>query len=50
MDQMLAQKLDINKTMNDEFSPVLEICTSHLLSLYEHPEAPRFGWTTCVGR
>ncbi len=43
MDQMLARKLDINKTMTDEFSPLLEVCTSRLLALYEHPEAPRLA-------
>ncbi|UCH47171.1 MAG: hypothetical protein JSU95_13875 [Betaproteobacteria bacterium] len=43
IDQLLAQKLDINETMNDEFSPVLEVCTSRLLTLYEHPDAPRLA-------
>jgi ankyrin repeat protein len=43
MDQMLSQKLDINKTMNDEFSPVMEVCTSRLLTFCEHPEAPRLA-------
>jgi ankyrin repeat protein len=43
MDQMLTQKLDINKTINDEFSPVLEVCTSRLLAFCEHPEAPRLA-------
>jgi hypothetical protein len=43
IDFVLGQGLDINKTMNDEFSPIMEICTSRLLFLYEHPDAPRLA-------
>ena len=43
IEQMLEQKLDINETMNDEFSPLLEVCTSRLLTFCEHPEAPRLA-------
>ncbi len=43
IEALLGQGLDINKTMNDEFSPIMEVCTSRLLFLYEHPDAPRLA-------
>lgn len=50
VDSLLEQGLDINKTMNDEFSPILEVCTSRSLSLYEHPEAPRLAGQYAAAR
>jgi ankyrin repeat protein len=43
MKDVLEQGLNINKTMCHEFSPILEVCTSRLLSTYQHPDAPRLA-------
>jgi hypothetical protein len=50
MEDLLKQGLNINKTMNHEYSPILEVCTSRSLFLYQHPQAPRLAGQYAAAR
>ncbi len=43
MEQLLQAGMKIKDAFGPELNPIREVCTSRLLSVYEHPEAPRLA-------